>query len=378
MRLYLQKDKSADQVYIGVRQRSSMRRGAVKKTIRATDDIALDFDGRGRLLGVDVANASRILGRSAFARPVDTDELVGVAEAAKLCRVRKPNFIRDFVGSLGFPEPVAELASGRVWYRSQIAEYLGRKEQAALSPTKRRRAGGLPMYQALAGILASDELAFRHNALTYFGSAFVHGTRPHPPSIEAVTLRSLEEDRKMASQAQLGDINLYVEAAWALFDKYSPALESYLLGTLPVEEGPKASVVFKGVWVEALQRLQQGEYSPATKQSFSRWLLGVADAVLLSVGARTERNRGLTIQEDPLEAAVQAKRFQEALDKHQQAVERLRSEQLVLEYISQLSSDEIAQFLSSSSKRTADPRDILEAQRRLERRLRELSHRLET
>lgn len=124
MRFYQQKDRANNQVYIGLWQESAARRGAVKKTVRVTDDIAVDFDGRGRLLGIDVSNASRVFGRSAFTDDPNSDELVGVAEAAKLCGVRKPNFIRDFASRPDFPKPLVELASGRIWLRSEIESHL--------------------------------------------------------------------------------------------------------------------------------------------------------------------------------------------------------------------------------------------------------------
>lgn len=124
MELYIQKDKTEDQLYLGFGGRRAMRSGAVKTTVRATDTIALDLDSRGRLLGIDIANASKVLGHGAFSDGLIGDELVGVAEAAKLCGVRKPNFLRDFADKGGFPKPVAELAGGRIWLRSEIEAYI--------------------------------------------------------------------------------------------------------------------------------------------------------------------------------------------------------------------------------------------------------------
>ncbi|MCH8994837.1 MAG: DUF2283 domain-containing protein [Chloroflexi bacterium] len=128
---YIQKDKANDQVYIGLGDTVAFKRGVVKSTVHATDDVALDFDQRGRLIGIDVSNASRLLGRSIFTERATVDELVGVAEAAKLCQVRKPNFVRDFASRPDFPKPLAELASGRIWYRSEIEAYLEPREGPA-------------------------------------------------------------------------------------------------------------------------------------------------------------------------------------------------------------------------------------------------------
>ena len=141
MRFYQQKDRANNQVYIGLWQESATRRGAVKKTVRVTDDIALDFDGRGRLVGIDVSNASRVLGRGAFPEESSSDELVGVAEAAKLCGVKKPNFIRDFASKADFPKPLVELASGRIWLRSEVERYperTGKSLQTSQSDSRYR------------------------------------------------------------------------------------------------------------------------------------------------------------------------------------------------------------------------------------------------
>lgn len=126
MRVYIQKDKANDQVYIGLEPDAAAVQGRAKKTVRATDDVVLDLGGRGRLVGIDISNASRVLGRRVFEEGIAGDELVGVAEAAKLCGVRKPNFIRDFASRPDFPRPVADLASGRIWRRSDISDFLDR------------------------------------------------------------------------------------------------------------------------------------------------------------------------------------------------------------------------------------------------------------
>jgi predicted DNA-binding transcriptional regulator AlpA len=107
-----------------------MRRGSVRKTIRVTDAIVVDLDGQGRLLGIDIDHASQVLGRGAFAGGVVGDELLGVSEAAKLCGVRKPNFLRDYADKPGFPKPAADLAGGRIWLRSDIEAYLAEPGRA--------------------------------------------------------------------------------------------------------------------------------------------------------------------------------------------------------------------------------------------------------
>lgn len=39
----------------------ALKRGAVKKSVRAGDDVTLDFDARGTLIGLNVMNASKVL-----------------------------------------------------------------------------------------------------------------------------------------------------------------------------------------------------------------------------------------------------------------------------------------------------------------------------
>ena len=123
MRLYIQKDKANDQVYVGFSS-SSLKGARAKKTVWVTGDIALDLDARGGLIGMDVSRASHILGRGVFSEDFSGDELIGVAEAAKLCGVKKPNFVRDLASRADFPGPIVELASGRIWRRSEVLSFL--------------------------------------------------------------------------------------------------------------------------------------------------------------------------------------------------------------------------------------------------------------
>ncbi len=46
--------------------------------------------------------------------------VVGVSEAAVLLGVNKPNFVRDYSYRLDFPQPIATLASGRIWWREEV------------------------------------------------------------------------------------------------------------------------------------------------------------------------------------------------------------------------------------------------------------------
>lgn len=130
MDVIIHTDEEADAVYIGLAAPAS-KKGAVKRTARVDDDIALDFDGKGRLLGIEVLNASqRLKGNHGDVR---IDQLVGTKEAAVLLGVRAPNFVRDHADADSFPRPVVTLASGRIWLRSQVEGYArGRVKRRSL------------------------------------------------------------------------------------------------------------------------------------------------------------------------------------------------------------------------------------------------------
>ena len=131
MKLTLDADRDNDQLYISL-ARNRARSPKVARTERVGDDIALDFDESGRLVGIDIMNASEVIGGSL--NDFQLDQLVGVKEAAKLLGVHPSNFIRDHASRATCPRPVAGLASGRIWLRSQIEAY------AASHPSRTHRA----------------------------------------------------------------------------------------------------------------------------------------------------------------------------------------------------------------------------------------------
>jgi uncharacterized protein YuzE len=120
MDLIIQTDADNDACYLGF-QKTSTDAGSVAKSVRVSKDVTLDFAADGRLVGLDIMNASTVLG-SNFA-DVRLDSLIGVKEAAALLGVLPPNFIRDHASREDFPKPAAELASGRIWLRSQVDAY---------------------------------------------------------------------------------------------------------------------------------------------------------------------------------------------------------------------------------------------------------------
>jgi uncharacterized protein YuzE len=137
-------DREHDLAYILLRPELRGRRGAVARSVRVADDIVLDLDESGHLIGIELLNASARL---------DVDELktatreiiVGVKEAAEMLGVEKSNFVRDHASKPDFPAPIAELASGRFWLRSAIEQYAESKRKPSTKRvpeegTRRRRA----------------------------------------------------------------------------------------------------------------------------------------------------------------------------------------------------------------------------------------------
>jgi len=128
MKLTIDPDRENDQLYISF-ARQPLRASIVARTQRVGDDIALDFDGSGRLVGIDIMNASKVVGSALD--DFQLDRLLGVKEAAKLARVHASNFVRDYASQPDFPRPVVGLASGRIWLRSQVEQYLSSHKRRA-------------------------------------------------------------------------------------------------------------------------------------------------------------------------------------------------------------------------------------------------------
>ncbi len=124
MKITVQTDGEHDQIYVALGEHA-LDADAVEKTVRVNDDIALDFDATGKLIGIDVTNALEQLG--ANVDEIEFNELLGVKEAAALLGVQRSNFVRDYADKADFPRPVVELATGRVWLKSQVEEYQRRR-----------------------------------------------------------------------------------------------------------------------------------------------------------------------------------------------------------------------------------------------------------
>jgi len=114
-------DREHDLAYIRLRPELRERsRGG--QSVRVAEDIVLDLDAEGQLIGIELLKASSRLDLSTA--ETTGDLIVGVKEAAAILGVEKSNFIRDFANKPQFPAPIAELASGRFWLRSDIDRYV--------------------------------------------------------------------------------------------------------------------------------------------------------------------------------------------------------------------------------------------------------------
>jgi len=90
--------------------------------------VTAHWNAKGKLSYIEIYPAREVLGVKDLSK-LELGQLVGVAEAAKIIGVKKPNFIRDFVSKNWFPKPIAELASGRIWNREEIVMFLKKSKQ---------------------------------------------------------------------------------------------------------------------------------------------------------------------------------------------------------------------------------------------------------
>ena len=59
-------DKEADAAYIYLEDH--IKEGEAKSTVEASKNIMLDFDSKGKLLGIEILNASKVLSRKVLVK----------------------------------------------------------------------------------------------------------------------------------------------------------------------------------------------------------------------------------------------------------------------------------------------------------------------
>lgn len=67
----LEYDKDADAAYIYLV--SPIKSGEIKKTTELNENIILDFDSKGKIIGVEILNASKTLSKKALLKAVAKD-----------------------------------------------------------------------------------------------------------------------------------------------------------------------------------------------------------------------------------------------------------------------------------------------------------------
>jgi len=97
----------------------------VAETIAPAEDLAIDLDHEGRVVGIEFVTASRLLDKSAL-KDAERDELIGVTEIADYLGKRKQNVAQHYTSRDDFPEPAAELPTGRYWRRADIEAWTTR------------------------------------------------------------------------------------------------------------------------------------------------------------------------------------------------------------------------------------------------------------
>lgn len=145
-------DRDHDLAYILLRPELRGQPRGVARSTRVAEDIVLDLDENGQLIGIELLNASSRLDLSKISERT-TDLIVGVKEAAEMLELEKSNFVRDHANKAQFPPPIAELASGRFWLRSDVQRYVQqvRSTQAASEP--RFKVGEVVALRSEPGIL---------------------------------------------------------------------------------------------------------------------------------------------------------------------------------------------------------------------------------
>jgi superfamily II DNA or RNA helicase/uncharacterized protein YuzE len=193
-------DREHDLAYILLRPELHGQRGYVARSMRVADDIVLHLDADGQLIGIELLNASAHLDLSSITEG-SGELIVGVAEAAAMLGVEKSNFVRDYANKPQFPSPVAELASGRFWFRSDVERYMQKKDAA----TRRRPMFSpgdlvalrsdpntvLPVVEVIPGGAECRYRVFQNNAKALYYESQLQAAPPSVGERKALTVRQL-------------------------------------------------------------------------------------------------------------------------------------------------------------------------------------------
>lgn len=101
----------------------------VARTVAPLEDVAIDLDAEGRIVGIEFITASRLLHPSTLA-DAKADELIGVTQIATYLGKRKQNVAQHYTRRSDFPRPAAELPTGRYWRRGDVEAWYARLRKA--------------------------------------------------------------------------------------------------------------------------------------------------------------------------------------------------------------------------------------------------------
>jgi uncharacterized protein YuzE len=124
----------------------------VAETIAPVEDLAIDLDHDGRVVGIEFVTASRLLDKSALT-DTERDELIGVTEIAEYLGKRKQNVAQHYTSRDDFPQPAAELPTGRYWRRGDVEAWATRfkREERHFQVAAKRAAAAEWLTISLAG-----------------------------------------------------------------------------------------------------------------------------------------------------------------------------------------------------------------------------------
>jgi uncharacterized protein YuzE len=95
----------------------------VTETLAPMEDLSIDLDRDGRIVGIEFVTASRLLDPSTLEEAWG-DELIGVTELADVLGKRKQNVAQYYTRRPDFPRPAAQLPTGRYWRRGDVETWL--------------------------------------------------------------------------------------------------------------------------------------------------------------------------------------------------------------------------------------------------------------
>ena len=108
----------------------------VAKTLAPLEDVVIDLDANGHVVGIEFVTASAVLDVSVFDEDPAFEELIGVTDIAAYLGKRKQNVAQHYTRRDDFPKPVAELPTGRYWRRGDVEQWY---EQSGLARRRARR-----------------------------------------------------------------------------------------------------------------------------------------------------------------------------------------------------------------------------------------------